>query len=126
MTKWSNTDLVRIVEADDLKIAPLRADGKTHGTPTWIWCVAIDGELFVRGYRGQESRWYQAAVTQKTGQIVAAGMTRKVTFEPVSDGALNDSIDTAYRAKYAASQYLKPMIGASARSATVRVVPSRE
>jgi hypothetical protein len=39
----------------------------------------------------------------------------------LTDGAINDRIDHAYRAKYRSSSYLKPMIGARARSATVRV-----
>jgi hypothetical protein len=34
----------------------------------------------VRGYNGQNSRWYQAAVRQKAGRIIAAGMTKEVTF----------------------------------------------
>ena len=59
---------------------------------------------------------------QKAGRIVAAGMTREVAFEPV-DGVINDRIDDAYRAKYRGSPYLGPMIGARARSATVRVMP---
>jgi hypothetical protein len=49
-------------------------------------------------------------------------MTKKVTFEPV-DGLVNDRIDVAYRAKYRGSPYLKPMIGAGARAATVRIMP---
>jgi hypothetical protein len=49
-------------------------------------------------------------------------MTMDVVFEPV-EGPINDRIDEAYRAKYAGSPYLKPMIGARARSATVRVLP---
>jgi hypothetical protein len=48
-------------------------------------------------------------------------MTKEVRFEP-ADGPMNDRIDEAYRAKYAGSPYLKPMIGAQARSATVRVL----
>ena len=34
--EWSPDALKRIVEADDLHIAPLREDGATYGTPTWI------------------------------------------------------------------------------------------
>ena len=49
-------------------------------------------------------------------------MTKEVTFEPV-DGPINDLIDNAYRAKYHGSPYLSPMIGARARSATVKVMP---
>ncbi len=68
-----------------LHISPFREDGVTYGTPTWIWSVAVDDALHVRGYNGQRSRWYQAAVRQRAGRIVAAAMTREVTFEP-ADG----------------------------------------
>jgi hypothetical protein len=122
MSTWSKDELRRISDADDLHIAPLREDGMTYGTPTWIWSVAVDGALYVRAYNGRNSRWYQAAVRQKAGRIIAAGMTKEVAFEPV-DGPINDLIDDAYRQKYGKSPYLRPMIGPSARSATVRVMP---
>ena len=76
----------------------------------------------MRGYNGQSSRWYQAAVRQKAGRITAAGMMKEVAFEPVG-GPINDLIDDAYRAKYHGSPYLSPMIGPRARSATVMVMP---
>jgi len=41
MTAWSKPELHKIAAADDLHIAPLRDDGKTYGTPTWIWSVAV-------------------------------------------------------------------------------------
>jgi len=122
MTTWSKDELHRIAEADDLHIAPFREDGVTYGTPTWIWSVAVGDALYVRGYNGRNSRWYQAAVRRKAGRIIAAGMTREVAFEPV-EGPINDLIDDAYRAKYRGSPYLSPMIGARARSATVKVMP---
>ena len=118
---WPKDELGRIAATDDLHIAPLRDDRVTFGTPTWIWSVVTEGELYVRGYNGQKSRWYQAAIKQKAGRITAAGMTRDVAFEAV-DGPVNDRIDDAYRAKYAASPYLAPMIGARARAATVRIL----
>ncbi len=126
MISWSQDELRKIAEADDLHIAPFREDRVTYGTPTWIWSVAVDGDLYVRGYNGQRSRWYQAAVRQKAGKIVAAGMTKEVAFEPLEgpmNGPMNDRIDQAYREKYRGSPYLKPMIGAQARSATVKIVP---
>lgn len=122
MTAWLKDELRRIAETDDLHVSPFRDDGKTYGTPTWIWSVVVDDALYVRGYNGQESTWYQAAVRQKSGRITAAGMTKEVTFEPVN-GTINDRIDSAYRAKYKGSSYLRPMIGEPARSATVKFVP---
>ena len=119
---WSKDELRKIAEADDLHISPFREDGVTFGTPTWIWSVAVDGALYVRGCNGQNSRWYRAAVRQKAGRVTAAGMTKEVNFEPV-DGPVNDRIDDAYRAKYHDSPYLSPMNSARARSATVKVMP---
>jgi hypothetical protein len=122
MATWPKGELRKIAERDDLQIAPLREDGVTYGTPTWIWSVAAGDHLYVRAYNGKNSRWYQAAMRQKAGRIAAAGMTKEVTFEPV-DGPINDRIDEAYRAKYRSSEYLSPMISARARSATVKVMP---
>jgi hypothetical protein len=122
MSTWPKDELKKIAETDDLHISPLREDGKTYGTPTWIWSVAVDEGLYVRGNNRQKSRWYQAAIRQKAGRITAAGMTKEVSFEPV-DGAINKLIDDAYRAKYKGSPYLNPMIGTRARSATVKVLP---
>lgn len=114
--------IAKIAETDDLHIAPFREDGVTYGTPTWIWSVVVGDALYVRGYNGTDSRWYRAALRQKAGRIIAAGMTKEVAFEPVN-GSLNDSIDDAYGSKYGGSPYLKPMIGAPARAATVRIMP---
>src|SRR6476469_6324634 len=99
MTTWSKDELLKIAEADDLHISPFREDGMTYGTPTWIWSVAVDDALYVRGYNGVKSRWYQAAVRQKAGRIKAAGITKEVIFESVHDGTINDRLDEAYRAK---------------------------
>src|SRR3954447_11358394 len=122
MAAWPDDELAKIAVADDLHISPLRDDGVTYGTPTWIWSVALDDGLYVRAYNGRSSRWHQAAMRQRAGRITAAGTTKDVTFEPV-DGPINDRIDEAYWAKYRGSPYLSTMIGARARSATVRVVP---
>ena len=122
MAAWLKDELKKIAAADDLHISPFREDGVTYGTPTWIWSVVVDNALYVRAYNGQNSRWYGAALRQKAGRITAVGITKEVTFEHV-DGPINDRIDDAYRTKYKSSPYLGPMIGARARSATVKIDP---
>ena len=119
---WPTQKLQEIAEADDLHIAPFRDDGKSYGTPTWIWSVAVEGELYVRAYNGQESRWYQAALRQNAGRVTAAGMTKEVTFERI-EGLISDRIDNAYRIKYRGNPYLNSMISARARSATIKITP---
>lgn len=123
MSNWPKDKLRKIVDEDDLHISPFREDGETYGTPTWIWCVAVDGELYVRAYHGQSSSWYQAAMQQQAGRIHAAGKNWEVSFEPVDGEEINNKIDDTYREKYEGSQYLSPMISERARSATVKVMP---
>ncbi len=124
MSRWSKHELSKIAETDDLHISPFREDGKTYGTPTWIWSVVVEDALYVRAYNGQNSRWYKAAMRQRAGRITAAAITKEVSFEPVND-AVNDRIDDAYSTKYTGSPYLKPMIGERARAATVKVIPRK-
>lgn len=123
-TKFTTEELQSIDKVDDLKISPFRADGKTYGTPTWIWEVVVDGNLYVRAYNGKNGRWYQSAIQQKAGRIHASGMVKDVTFEEVeNDETLNTKIDEAYKAKYSKSPYLPPMISDRAKEATIRIVP---
>lgn len=120
--QFAADELKRIDEADDLHIAPFRDDGTTYGTPTWIWAVVVGGDLYVRAYNGQNSRWYKSAMRQKAGRIQAAGMIKEVAFETV-EGDINAQIDEAYKKKYSDSPYLSPMIGSQAKAATVKIVP---
>jgi len=122
VTTWSQDELREIVEADDLHVAPYREDGETYGTPTWIWCVEVDGDLYVRAYNGPDSTWFQAAMREGAGRIYAADRAREVAFEP-ADERIVGRVDNAYREKYDGSPYLRPMLSESARSATVRILP---
>lgn len=105
MNGWTQEELGKIADTDDFQIAPFRDDGKTYGTPTWIWSVVVAGELYVRAYNGQKSRWYQAAMRQGAGRITAAGMTKEVAFEP-ANAEINSRVDDAYRTKYKSSPTL--------------------
>jgi len=93
---WNLDLLAKIDKADDLKIAPFHPDMTTTGTPTWIWEVTVDNRLFVRAYSGKESTWYQAALAQQAGKILAVGQEFYVVFA---------------------------MTGTRARAATVEILP---
>jgi len=64
---WSNDELRKIADTDDRHVSPFRPDGKTYGTPTWIWSVVVDGDLYVRAYNGRQSRWYQRPWAKRRG-----------------------------------------------------------
>ncbi|MFD1385829.1 DUF2255 family protein [Oceanobacillus oncorhynchi subsp. oncorhynchi] len=123
-SNWTQEQLETFSTADDMYISPFYSDGKTSGTPTWIWSVVADNNLYVRAYNGQRSRWYQSAVEQKAGKIKLAGQEYDVTFEPMDNNpALTEEIDEAYRKKYGSSMYLSPMLKEGPVSATVKILP---
>ncbi|HET9649243.1 MAG TPA: DUF2255 family protein [Microlunatus sp.] len=104
-------------------MAPFRADGTTLGTPTWIWSVVVDNNLYIRPYHGERSRWYRAAITQRGGKVTTAGRSYDVSFDP-ADPAILDAVDAANHTRYATSSYLPPMIAAGPRDATLRISPT--
>ena len=122
MSSWSEADLRAIGENDDLFVSPFREDGTTYGTPTQTWAVIVSGEVYVRAANGQESRWYQAAISQKAGRVRVAGTYYEVTFEAGGDD-VSDAIDAGYEAKYPGSSAVPIMQGPGPKSATVRIAP---
>ena len=122
MSIWNEVDLRRFVKNDDLYIAPLREDGSTYGTPTRIWSVVVDGQLYVRPASGPQSSWYMAAIRQKAGRIRVDHTEHEVTFEPASE-KLTDAIDAAYEHSYEDGAAVAVMIGQGPRSASVRISP---
>ena len=82
MNSWNEDDLRAIAESHDLYISPFREDGTSYGTPTLVWPLVVDGEVYVRAANGQQSSWYAAAVSQKAGRIRVGGKDYEVTFEP--------------------------------------------
>ncbi|MGM7722858.1 DUF2255 family protein [Metabacillus sp. Hm71] len=126
-TNWSQEQMDAFREADDMYISPFYSDGKTPGTPTWIWSVVADNNLYVRAYNGQNSRWYKSAVGQKAGKIKLNGEEYNVIFQPLdTDAALTKKVDEAYKAKYGNSMYLSPMLGEGPVSATVKILPRED
>jgi hypothetical protein len=122
MSSWNEQTLPAIAEGD-LYISPLREDGLTYGTPTLVWPLVVDGEVYVRAANGPASKWYTAAMREKAGRIRVAGEVIDVTFAPAG-GDVADAIDAAYEKKYPGSSAVPIMQASGPKSATVRILPA--
>lgn len=120
---WTSEQLKKFATADDFRVSPFYDDGKTYGTPTWIWSVVVAHHLFIRAWNGQNSRWYRSASQQKAGRIFLAGANHEVRFKRCEDATINKSVDQAYAEKYHGSPYLPPMIQAGPKSTTLEILP---
>jgi len=122
--QWTPEQLDEFTSADDLHVSPFYSDGKTYGTPTWIWSVVVDDAIYVRAYNGQNSRWYQSAMEQGAGKIKLAGEEFETKFiDAAGSNELDLKINAAYQKKYQGSPYLPPMLQAGPVSATVKILP---
>ncbi|HEX4088932.1 MAG TPA: DUF2255 family protein [Trebonia sp.] len=122
MTTWTNDELDRIGDAEELRIAALRPDG-TLRDPVTIWVVRHDNELYVRSYKGAGAGWYRGTQASHQGHVQAGGVDKDVAFVDV-DG-LDEPIDDAYRAKYRSfgASYVDAMVAPGARATTLKLVP---
>ena len=122
MTATSDSEwLDALGTADEIEIAPMRADG-TQAPYTTIWVVRVGDAVYVRSYRGSDGGWYRAAVGTGRARLRAGNTGRDVGFETADDvdGA---TIDAAYRAKYGRSSYVDAMVTDNAAATTLRLVP---
>jgi hypothetical protein len=123
VTIWSNEELDRIGQAEELQIASSRPDGTMRPYVT-IWVVRASDELYVRSAYGPTNPWFVRAKASGSGRIRAGGLERDVTFaEP--DPGVRVAIDEAYHAKY--DRYGPAMVGtvvsSDAGDATIRLLP---
>jgi hypothetical protein len=123
MTTWTNDELNKIGEADELRIASLRADG-TLRKQVIIWVVRVGDDIYVRSAHGRASGWFRGVQTRYEGRIWAGGVEKDVTFVEEPDPKINAQIDAAYLTKYSRyPQYVVPMVTPEVRAATIKLVP---
>jgi hypothetical protein len=122
MSTWTNEELDRIGEAEELEIASVRRDG-TLRKPVTIWVVRHGDDLYVRSVYGRTSAWFRGARARHEGHIRAGGVEKDVRLVETDD--LNDEIDAAYRSKY--HRYAESIVGSivssEARDAMLKLVP---
>ena len=123
MTAWTNDELNKIGNAEELQIASLRKDGSLRSMRI-IWVVRVGDDLYVRSVNGRTSDWFRGVQTRHEGRIHAGGVEKDVAFVEESDPMVSDQIDAAYEAKYRRYASIIPSINSpTARAAAIRLVP---
>jgi len=124
MTTWTDDELRRVGDAEELQLASRRGDG-TLGPYVTMWAVRVGDELYVRSAYGPDNPWYRRAKAAGTGRIRAGGVERDVTFG-TADPDVHAAIDAAYHAKY--DRYgpaiVGSVVGDKSVAVTIRLVPT--
>jgi hypothetical protein len=123
MASWTDEDLNRIGDAEELQLASLRGDGTLRPYVT-IWVVRAGDDLYIRSAFGPDNPWYRRAKASGAGRIRAGGVERDVTFVDAVPDA-HPSIDAAYHTKYDrfGPAVVGPVVGNNAAPVTIRLLP---
>lgn len=122
MPAWTTSELDSIGAAEEIDIAPRRADRTAERFVT-IWDVRVGDDVFIRSFHGPDGHWYRAAQATGRGRIRVAGVEHDVTFETAPDADLQ-AIDAGYRAKYGRSSYVDAMVTRPRRQQRCESSPS--
>ncbi len=124
MAAWTEDELSKIGQAEELRIASTRPDGSLRPYVT-IWVVRVGDDLFVRSAYGATNPWFRRAQASGTGRIRAGGIERDVSFAEAAPDA-HAAIDAAYHAKYDrhGPAIVGTVVGPKVESVTIRLVPA--
>ncbi len=120
---WTEQELRRIGDAEEVELASRRPDGTLRPYVT-MWVVSARGQLYVRSAYGPHNPWYRRAQASGVGRIRADGIERDVRFAGAAPD-VQDDIDAAYHAKYDryGPQIVGSVTGPEAHRVTVPLQP---
>ncbi len=121
--QWAPGLFAEIDGTDELTIAVTRQGRDTIRLP--IWVVTVDGDVYVRSYKGVTSGWFRRVQANPNQTIAFSDRDVPVVFENVDRlDHVNRAIDAAYDRKYAKYDYVSAMSEPAAVEATLRVLPA--
>ena len=125
MSGWTDDELQRLGNADEIRVASVRRDGSLR-RPVTMWMVTDDGDLYVRAVKGVDGPWYRYLRGTDLAHVTAGDLLADVRAEDAStDPDLASRLDDAYRQKY--ERYppapVRSVLTDAARGSTLRLTP---
>ena len=120
--RFDPATLALLEQEREITIETLRPDGVAQRTI--IWVVTDEDKAFVRSWRGDRARWYQAAVDRPEDVVVLVGDRRlDVRAVPATDDGSIARCSSALERKYAGDPATKSMVREEILGTTVRLEP---
>jgi len=121
MPEWTESELSKIGDAEELQFASMRGDG-TLRNRVIIWMVRVNDAIYIRPVNGREG-WFRGVAERHAGRIWAGGIEKDVRFVEVdASDAVNEEIDSEYWRKYSHyPQYVPPVMTDKSRAATLKL-----
>jgi hypothetical protein len=119
---WAPETIDELERSEELTIAVSRDGRDTVRLP--IWVVTVDGQVYVRSYKGVTSMWFRRVQANPHQAIALAHGDVAVIFVNVDRlDHVNREINAAFDRKYAKYNYVSAMSEPAAVEATLLVLP---
>ncbi|WP_315098830.1 DUF2255 family protein [uncultured Cellulomonas sp.] len=126
MSTWTEDQLARVGEAEEVQLTSTRPDRSLRPYVT-MWVVRAGDDLYVRSAYGATNPWFVRALASGRGRIRAGGVEQDVHFV-AADPGVHAGIDAAYHTKY--DRYgpaiVGTVVGPEAAAVTLRLVPAED
>ena len=119
---FSEEDLASLERAEEVEIET-QAPGEAARRAV-IWVVVDDGEVFVRTYRGANSRWFKDIAANPAVAIHVDGKRLPATAIPATDPDAIERTSTGYLRKYGDDPASKAMLKPEILDTTLRLEPA--
>ena len=119
---FSDEDLARIARAEEVEIET-QAPGAA-ARRTVIWAVVDDGSVFIRTYKGPNTRWYRDIQANPAIALHVDGRRLPATAIPATDPDSIERTSSGYLSKYASDGATAAMVAPDVLETTLRVEPA--
>lgn len=114
-----------LAAARDGMVLGIRA-GKGPHRIIGIWCVVVEGRVFVRSWSRSTGGWWRSLLEDPRGVMAVNGREFPVRAIQTRSERLKDAVDDAYREKYGTPgsvKYVRDLCRAKSRDTTTELAP---
>jgi hypothetical protein len=119
---FSPEDLALLDGAEEIEIETQAPDAEARRTV--IWVVVDDDNVFVRTYKGPNSRWYLDATANPAVAIHVDGRRLPATAIPATDPDSIERTSSGFRRKYSDDSSMAAMVAPDVLETTLRLEPA--
>jgi hypothetical protein len=119
---FSPEDLALLDGAEEIEIETQAPDAEARRTV--IWVVVDEDNVFVRTYKGPNSRWYLDATANPAVAIHVDGRRLPATAIPATDPDSIERTSSGFRRKYSDDGAMPAMVAPDVLETTLRLEPA--
>ena len=119
-------DVLAAIRTDRRKMLAIRA-GTTPHRFIGIWCVVVEGRVFVRSWSLKPRSWWRTFLEEPRGAIEVGGREIPVRAVRTRSERLKDAVSRAYLERYntkGSIKYARDMGRKKSRETTTELVPA--